>query len=315
MEYRRRKRRRSVRAGNRNVSAGGAGAKVAVVLLLAAVVVYLISASALGTWIAQNVFAPVFEKIDGWFSAPAPTPGATLLPEGSPSITMNPANSDMPANAQTVTNDIDFPSMECYAVQMGVFSDRNNAEQQAQTLMQRGAGGYIMEDGGRYRVLAAAYSSEESLRQVRSQLENDGMESASYTFLAQGSTLRITAYEAQLSAIQNGFLALKGIQQDVLSVSLAFDQEQQAPAAGRERAGGLLKELRDAKATFEETAGTDNGVLRAVSECFSAYEEALQALNAYQSENFVDFSSKIKYTNISMMHSYYVLSEKIMELA
>jgi hypothetical protein len=48
-------------------------------------------------------------------------------------------------------------------------SSKTNADTQATALQQRGAGGYVMEDGGRYRVLAAAYTAEESLKQVREQ--------------------------------------------------------------------------------------------------------------------------------------------------
>ena len=303
MEFRRRTRRRRSASGD-----GGGTAKAIIVLLVVAAVVYLISASAAGTWIAQQVLAPAFTAFDDFLqgAAAAKTPEAanTASPQASSIV-----------SADTVTGEIQLPAMECFALQMGVYSNEANADAQATALQHRGAGGYVMEDGGRYRVLAAAYSAEESLKQVREQLTAEGLESAVYVFPAPDSTLRVTASQAQLDGIAAGFSALDALQRDMASASLTFDQQQQSVQTGRDTAAALLTRLRDASTAFLAAASADNAVLQATKDCFDAYDEALSVLAEYKTESFVDFSSKMKYTHICMAHAYARLAQQVSNMA
>jgi len=298
MEFRRRKRRRrsSARSG------GGTG-KVIVTLVLIALVVYLISASAAGTWIAQNVIAPVFAAFDnmGKEGSAARTPSATAAPTA--------ASGD--GQAQTVTEEVSVPAMECFALQMGVYTNEDNARAEAEVLQKRGAGGYILNDNGQYRVLAAAYADQTSLNQVREQLTAEGMESASFTFTAPVSTLRITATQTQLTRIKDGIAALDQIQKDMGAASLAFDKEKQEVSEGLSKAAVLKQQLSDAKSAFlaDETDG--NEVLLDVADCFEAYEDALTDLAAHQTNSFVDFSSRMKYTHLCIADAYAKLAQQV----
>lgn len=302
MEYRRR------RSGRRRPQGqGGGAAKAVVALMVVAVLVYLVSASAVGTWIAENVFAPAFATIDGWIQGTpkTPLPDTTGVTGGSP--TAQPSVS----LGNPVTGEVQLPAMECYALQMGVYGDEKNAETQAALLKERGAGGYVMEDQGRYRVLAAAYLEQASLKQVRDQLTGEGLESAAYVFSAPNSTLRVTAAQEQLDGLNAGFAALTKLQKDMADVSLAFDQQQQSVETGRAAVSSLLNELREAKDAFSLVASEENPVLQATRDCFSAYETALNDLAGDGSQSFVDFSSKMKYTHICMVHAYATLAQKI----
>lgn len=302
MEYRRRRRKR------RFAAAGGSGtARAIAALLIVAAVVYLISASAAGTWIAQNVMAPAFAAFDNMIqrTASVNTPDAAE--------TSTPRTSA--GNEKTVTGDVELPAMECFVLQMGAYSDKNNADAQAQALQQRGAGGYVMEDAGRYRVLAAAYESQESLKQVRDQLTAEGLESASYTFNAPGSTLRVTATQSQLDGIASSFEALNTLQQDMAAAVVTFDQQQLSADKGRETANALLSRLQTANEAFLASVGEENPVLQATQECFAEYDEAISALAAYNSQSFVDFSAKMKYTHICMAHAYATLAQEISTMA
>ena len=303
MEYRRRRRRR------RFAAAGGGTYRAIAALLVVAAVVYLISASAAGTWIAQNVMAPAFAAFDNMIlgAAEKNTPDTSDQPA-------TPKTSGV--SADTVTGDVELPVMECFALQMGVYSDKNNADLEAQALQQRGAGGYVMEDAGRYRVFAAAYDSMESLKQVRDQLTTEGMESASYTFNSPVSTLRVTATQAQLDGISAGFKALSQLEKDIASATLTFDQQKLTAQKGRDTATTLLSQLRSANDAFTVAAeGEDNPVLQATRSCFSKYEEALTALSQYSTESFVDFSAKMKYTHICIAHAYATLAQEVSAMA
>lgn len=303
MEYRRkRKRRRS------STSTGSGTAKAITVLAAVAVLVYLISASAAGTWIAERVLAPAFTWFDELVTRAA-KPKEPLEKGKTP----QPTGSSL--QASSVTGEIKLPSIECFALQMGVYSDKNNASSQAQLLQQRGAGGYVMEDSGRYRVLAAAYADEASLKQVRTQLTAEGLESASYTFSAPESILRVTASKAQLDGISEGFAALKGLQEEMGTASLAFDQKQAGIAEGKAAVNALLAKLREANDAFVAVADSENYVLDAAKTCFAEYDRVLSSLSEYETDRFVDFSSKMKYTHLSMTHAYVGLVAQVSGMA
>lgn len=313
MEYRRRRRRRSSSFGMgsaRGGSASGSGAaKMVAALIVIAAIVYVVSASAVGTWIAERVIAPAFAAFDNLVqgSALAPTPSPSQDP-GSVSIPQT------QRGEQTVTGEVSIPALECFALQMGVYSELGNAEKEAATLQQRGAGGYVMEDSGKYRVLAAAYAAQESLKQVREQLAQEGMESASYVFSAPNSTLRVTAPQEQLDGITAGFAALKKLAEDMAEAALAFDQQQKTAQEGRDQATQLLQELHSARQAFEQVASVEHPVLDAAKACFGECETALQTLSAYNAESFVDFSAKMKYTHICIVHAYAKLLDQVSSL-
>ena len=68
------------------------------------------------------------------------------------------------------SEDIALPALTCYTLQMGVFSSAENAQKQSDTLKSQGAGGYVLQDGDRYRVLAAGYALELSLIHILQRL-------------------------------------------------------------------------------------------------------------------------------------------------
>lgn len=202
--------------------------------------------------------------------------------------------------------------MTCFALQMGVYQSRANADARAGEIQGQGAGGFIMEDGGRYRVLAAAYADETSLRQVREQLTAEGMECAAYTLAVPERMLQVTAASEQTGAIQDAFTALHELQGELTAAALQFDQEQRSPAEGRESAAGLLARLRSAcEGLAALDQGEDSGVIAALNACYRDCDGALSELSQYQTESFVDFSSKMKYTQLYTADAYAALAQKI----
>ncbi len=302
MEYRRRRRRRARRAAS---SVSGAG-KVFVALLVVAGVVYVVSASAAGTWIAQNVMAPVFRTVDDFVSGvkATPTPGGAAQAEETPGM-LSPAGNDAP----TASEQIELPAMTCFALQMGVYSSAENANAQAASLQKQGAGGYVLEDGGRYRVLAAGYEQEESLRAVKEQLTAQGMDCALYQLEAPKSVLEVTASQEQVTDIQSGLRALMKLQSELASAALKFDQEGMTPTAGRELAGELLSTFRQAGARLLSMQG--QGILTDMQACLAHCEDALEELAEYNTESTVDFSSKMKYTHLYIASEYGKLGQQI----
>ncbi len=299
MEYRRRKSRRR----SQPASTGGT-AKAILALAVIAAIVYVVSASAVGAWVAEKVIAPAFAAFDSLVQGSAPAAPAGIE-------TKAPVQQGGVSAAQAVTGDVQIPAMECFALQMGVFSTRENAQTEAENLRQRGAGGYVLEDAGKYRVLAAAYAGQESLKQVREQLKAEGMDSASYVFSAPNNTLRVTATQEQLDEVAAGFEALSVLLNDMAAATLQFDQQQMTEEQGRQSAAKLLEQLQAAQTRFAKLAAVENPVLEAASACYAECETALKELQAYTAQSSLDFSSKMKYTHICIVHAYAKLADQV----
>lgn len=301
MEYRRRKssRRRS-RASGSGVSNGMAKAIVALIIIAA--IVYIVSASKLGTWFAQSVIAPAFSAFDKFILGQDNT---------ADEATLDLTQSSGTSGEKSVTGEVEVPAVECFALQMGVYSDENNAQSEANSLKARGAGGYVMEDDGRYRVLAAVYSAKESLTAVREQLQAEGFESATYTFMAPNSVLRVTATQEQIDGLVAGFNALTELIEEMGEAAISFDQNNLSAAQGREMVKEILADFKEDSAPFLKVAEQNNPIISAAKTCYNTCEGALSELANYNTESTVDFSSKIKYTHISIVHAYAKLAEQV----
>ena len=200
MEYRRRRRRPYGARRQRGTLLGA----VLCVLLVSAAVVYLVGLSDAGSWIAAHVVAPVFRTL-----------GVGGGGDGG---------EDADAAAQSASRLLELPQLRCYALQMGVYASETNAENQSVALQAAGAGGYILQEGDRYRVLAAAYTSEEDLQTVRAQLEQEGLESASHVIESLPCRLVVTGTDAQAQALTDVLDGLIALSDQLSELAVAFDR-------------------------------------------------------------------------------------------
>jgi hypothetical protein len=298
MEYRRRRNRRRANTGS------GAGRAV-VLLLLAAAVIYIVSASAAGTWIAENVMAPIFTAIDNIGSKEEKDPS----PEATPAAEVKVPGSEDPSEEANVEQVI-LPGIDSYMLQMGAYSSMENAKTQANDLKTRGAGGYIIEDGGIFRVIASCYKDKESLKAVREQLTTEGLETTPYELHAPETPFEVTANRDQLEKVKTGFEGLSDAQSKLSDFVILFDKEQQTPDQGRETVGTILTELKSA-GEYLLNQQSDGSVLGMVNACYNKYIEALQSLESTQTQSFVEFSSQMKYTHLDITYQYAMLVKEV----
>lgn len=294
MEYRRRRNRRRANTGS------GAG-RVVVVLLLAAAVIYIVSASAAGTWIAENVMAPIFTAIDNIGNKKPEEPSADATPAAEVKIPGSESE-----NEETKVEQVILPGIDSYMLQMGVYSTMENAKTQADELKTRGAGGYIIRDGEKFRVIASCYKDKESLMAVRDQLTAEGLDTASYELHAPETPFEVTASEDQLERVRAGFRGLSDAQSKLSDFVILFDKEQQTPDQGREAIGTILSELKSA-GEYLLTQQSDGSVLGMVNECYDKYIEALESLENSGTQSFIEFSSQMKYTHLDITYEYAML--------
>lgn len=295
MEYRRRRRRRRSRSGG---SGSGAG-RVVVVLLLAAGVIYLVSASKVGTWLAEKVIAPVFATIETALMGrdSGDDGGDTQTGDG---LVLN------PDGGKQETASLQLPALDAYLLQMGVYSQQANAQTQAQLIRARGAAGYILQsDDGRYRVMASAYADAASLASVREQLTDEGIETASHQLTMAGAVFDVKGTADQIEVLEGAFSGFDAAIAAMGELAIRFDKDNMAIEDAR-------PELRELRTTLENLLGQlgnipEAGILTAVKTCYQAGISSLNPLVDGETSVFLEYSSMLKRAHLEMIWAYYQL--------
>lgn len=295
MEFRRRRRTRGrQRAGGKG---GGSGMHLIIGLVFAAAVIYLISASKVGTWLAENVVAPVFKAFDN----EEPTVG-----DNSPIISGEVENA--PKNA--VSENISLTTEKCYMLQMGVFSTLANAEAQSDQLRAQGAAGYILEDGGRYRVFAAGYESEASAREVLNRLKSEEVDCTLYILEGNMATFKVTASEAAITSFKELFVTFDDVIGKLGEEVILFDKNK--PPIEEEKAV-ILSFINRLESCIEflNSQQTDDAVITKVKSAYTAISGALNDLYDLTTTSSVTFSSAMKHTHLGISDRYNQLVKEI----
>lgn len=93
-----------------------------------------------------------------------------------------------------------------YAIQTGVFSSREAAEEKANALTDRGAPGAVVQDGEKWRVLIACYETETDAAAVRQRLgEEQRVETYLYRWHCPELQLRLKGMAGQVDVAEAGF--------------------------------------------------------------------------------------------------------------
>ena len=176
MEYRRRKRirRATCRRGVVRVSP----------TLLAAIGVfcaafYLIAGSRFGTYASERWLIPLFRSKE-----------VLSVREETEGVGEEQAETGIGTSR---TETVVLGPVSFYTIQLGAFEKRENAEQQAERLRAQGAAGYVLEDGGLFRVLAACYETNDDAIQVREQLAQQNVTSRIHVLHGARRTITVTA--------------------------------------------------------------------------------------------------------------------------
>ncbi len=266
---------------------------VAVIALTFLAVVYILGVSRLGGWLAETFVAPVFR-----IAGDADESGVAKAAGGADSRQEGAGVSAAEAAASLPTESLTVPAFSLYALQMGIFSSEDNAKAQAAQLRELGAGGYVMTDSGRYRVLAAGYADAESLKKVRSQLAGEGLESASYTVTLAEGAWRVTASAEALRAYQAAVTHLGGLAEELTALALAFDKEEQSVPDGLRALALLEGELKRRQSAYSQAVTETDAQSAAISDCFAGAVAELSLLAEMDESDRPDFSAALKHAQL-----------------
>ena len=159
---------------------------------------------------------------------------------GRASITATPlpAPTATPVTAtfdETVTTrEVALPQDVWYAIQTGVYSTREAAEGRVNAYADRGAPGYVAEDGGKWRVFIACYGSREDASAVRERLTTmQQVDTYLHEWQCPALTLRLSGMAGQLDVAEAG-LFLPGQTATLLrDTAIALDAGEIMPDAAR----------------------------------------------------------------------------------
>lgn len=311
MEYRRRKKSGSMRSRPRSraQSSSGAGGMI-VSLILIAGIVYIIVTSNAGEWVAREVMAPLFSAVssigDKANDAPSGLNNGSTTAGG---INLSTGESTAAESANAV-----LPALNCYMLQMGVYSSHENAQKEAERLRALGAAGYIFADSSsgetRYRVMASGYDSEQSAKSVKDRLTSEGVEAAMYTLSSPQASFRVTADKSAIEDICGAFAAFDEAIDGMGQAVIRFDKESLSMADGKLICADILNAF-DAKLTPLESFSGADGTLGEILGAYSDCRAQLDTVRGGEYQSIVDFSSAMKYTHLYIASRYAAMVEKL----
>ncbi len=190
-----------------------------------------------------------------------------------------------------------------YAIQTGVFSTEDAANQKADAYTQRGAPGKVIRDGEKWRVFIACYPAEGDAAAVRTRLEqNQHVETYLYPWQCPELRLRLTGMAGQLDAVEAGFTMMTSTAAALRDAAIALDAgeftTQDAAAAVKAREEQLL--------LWEQTARDRFGkkppdLVQSMLNLSSAWRKECAALR--ENEGATELSAALKAQAMAMYDS------------
>jgi hypothetical protein len=274
--------------------------------LLLFLAVYIGSASAAGNFISRIVtsFLGSFANTNqGEDDASVRVPDTQLTVPDKADET--PDESPNESSSQKVTEQLDIAPFNLYAIQLGAFTSKENAEVAARELQAKGGAGYILNDKY-FRLLAMGYASETDAQKVKQQLEKEGIESQIYSIAVPGVNMEITASADKVSNVKSAFSlwiektrALEDIVKRLDTSAISVEDAKKGIEATIGAFNSTLEQLKAYSATQES-----NHILAGLQELYQKGIESLNGIFAGNVVNRVATSSKIKYTYIDMVYRY-----------
>ena len=282
MEYRR------VRRIPQRRRRGGATPAAALAIIVFAAGVYLFGASKLGTWLARQVVAPVISAMLPAENTVTPALISIVSPTPEP-------------ESETV---LELSGLDCYAIQIGVYSDSGNASAQAERLQEMGAAGYPVQEEARTHILAAGYPDEASMQQVREQLKKQGVEDRVFEIHTDGARLSISGTDMQIKTLCAVLSAAEALPGKIYAAAISFDEGGMQADAGAELLSPLIKEAENQLLSIAALKSAKLDLLcEPLDAYFSRMTDCAEA-NCAASASHAEFSSGLKYLYLSSVFAY-----------
>ncbi len=195
---------------------------------------------------------------------------------------------------------IELPAANVYCACFGTYQDAGTARAEAARYVVRGAAGYVRADGEQYLVLASAYGSEGDARSVCTHIsEDEGINTSVCAFAAEPVSVRVTATERQLRALNTAVTALGKYPEELNALALRIDGGELDSKTARALVEVALTELGQMERELRiSLADTDDRFATGVYELLNSLTESTSAVSANGELKGLALSSVLKYNYI-----------------
>lgn len=144
----------------------------------------------------------------------------------------------------TDTREVMLAAETWYAIQTGVFSTREAAEQKADAYTERGAPGTVIQDGEKWRVFIACYGTEEQAASVRTRLEqNQKVDTYLYAWKCPELRLRLSGMVGQMDVVEAGFTLMTSNAAAIRDAAIQLDAGELTTAETASVVGDLISQM------------------------------------------------------------------------
>jgi len=175
------------------------------ILVLIAGVIYVIFATSAGEWLAENVANPVFSVFS---SSASPSPSSSVSSTSS----------------QAVTDKVTIEENTYYALQYGIFADKDNAATAASYIKARGGAGYLRTEDDKYRCIIATFKTKSDADAVKENLESEDISTIVREVKSEELSFNITASETQTQSIKNSIEGVLSAADKLIELSIKNDK-------------------------------------------------------------------------------------------
>lgn len=198
---------------------------------------------------------------------------AMLVMGAAYALTLYGAPEAVPVSSERVTQVVTMQALEGTALQMDACETAQQARVSGARLSARGSAGFVRWDDG-YRVLGIMMDSREEAEEMQKKLAAGGVETLCYDCAGQELTLKATAQQHQLDALNNAIHAVDMAAVQPGRIAAQLDSAEIDGDRARGLVAMLVSDLETAQADFRDT-----GAQGALSEQLDALmTDALEAL-------------------------------------
>lgn len=193
------------------------------------------------------LFLSALIVVSGLIARLTGTGGITVQTVTEPTATPVAASFD-----ETVeTRELPCEARVWYALQIGVFSTKDAADAKSGLYADRGAPGYVLADGDKYRVLIASYGDKDDAAAVRERLNSQqNVETYLYEWTVPALTLRLSGMAGQLDVVEAGLALFTQTAERLRDGAVAIDQGEMTLEEGL----SAVREMEEQVSLWQATA-------------------------------------------------------------
>lgn len=213
---------------------------------------------------------------------------------------------------EKVVENLRIDPSKLYAIQIGAFNSRENAEIASRELQGMGGAGYIIEDNY-FRVLAVGFPQEGDAQKVVDQLKTDGIESRIYEISIPGVNMEITASPEKVEGIKSSFSLWQEKTEQTRKTFEELDNQRITLETALVNIRGIRDELAQQLDMIKNYTATQesNGILTGIQEIYKAALSNIDDIVNGGINHRVAFSSRLKYNNMYMVFLFKDYMEQI----